>query len=385
MIFRKISALLLAGMILASAASLSGCNNNNNNNNNSSNETVSGNSESSGNDASEPAVTSSESEASQSSISSGGYQGNKLTAKAEMLINQLYGSAGCIYLCKKNNISLEDSYINKIKDEARSFMSGLELSIVGSSELVRLICTDHVLSLGMKDKLSEELHRRYNESAGLFDEYFGDTYEGLDEDTKLTMQMASTDSMWIQFNSFGINDDKYDIKKLLADSFNKNISKYDHNDIYNGVWTVTSELENIFYYFLITDSLDDINYKPVWDVLGPNYLRNIFDTNANVKSFQEKSIANISGVLTDYKAHTVLGADITPKYTAQEYYNILDSDLAFLYNSGDEDFAYFEYTLFVDLSQPSDLDLKQNKHFTESVQKWLKHCYENHGKVENAQ
>ena len=362
----RLPALLAAGALIFSCTALTGCSDSSNNNKsdnkqNSSASTVSNQS---------------------SQSSSEGFKGNQMTAKAELLLNQLYGSAGCIYLCEKNNVRLEDSYKKNITDEAKNFMSGLDLSIVSTSDLAKLICTDNVLSLGMKDKLFSDLYARYDEQTKLFDDYEGDTYEGLDEDTALTMKIASTDALWTQLNAFGIKDDKYDIKKLLSDAFNANVGKYDHNDIYKDGWSVSNELENIFYYYLITDSVKEINYKPVWDVLGPNYLHTLFESNENKDGFNAESADNLSGVTTDYKAANVLDAGIKPEYTPQEYYNTLDSDSAFLYNTGSDDFIYFEYYLFIALNQPSDLKLDENKYFTDNINKWLRHCYENnHGIV----
>ncbi len=300
-------------------------------------------------------------------------------------ISQLYGSAGCIYLCNKNGIALDASYQKKIKEEADSFLAGLNTKIIGTSDLSKLICVDAVLSLGRKEQLEAELNSRYNKDAKLFDEYANDTYEGLDENQKATMQIASTDAVWIQYNAFGIKSDTYDIQRLLADAFNAHVSQYDHNDIYNGRWSISSELENIFYYFLITDSLDLIQYQKVWDVLGPNYLRDLFETNVNNDSFAENSIANISGILTDIKAKEVLKASITPKYPVQDYYNSLKDADSFQYNESADEFVYYEYELFLDLSQPSDLKLNENAFFRDNVGKWLENCYEkNHKKPGDA-
>ena len=368
--FYKLSALLAAGVLVFSSAAMAGCSDNNANN-----DITSSNTSKVQNSTSDVSKQSSES-------SSEGFRGNQLTQKAELLIYQLYGSAGCIYLCNKNNIALEDSYKKKITDEAKKFMEDLDLSVVSTADLAKLICTDHTLSLGMKDKLFSDLHVRYNEQSKLFDDYEGDTYEGLDEETALTMKIASTDAVWSEFNAFGIKDDKYDVKKLLSDAFDANVSKYDHNDIYKNGWYVSNELENIFYYYLITNSVKEINYKPVWDVLGPNYLHTLFESNKNKESFNAVCVDNIPGVTTDYYAANTLDAPIKPEYSPQEYYNTLDSDSAFLYNKGSDDFIYFEYYLFNALNQPSDLKLSENKYFTDNINKWLTHCYENnHGVV----
>ncbi len=314
-------------------------------------------------------------------VSREGFSGERISDRDIIRVNQIYGSAGCIYLFEKNNIALADGYKDKIRNEAADFIGKLNIEILGTSDLSKLICADHVLSLGEKDRLQKELYVRYNKDADLFDEYAGDDYEGLDEDQKITMQMATTDAVWMQYNAYGIKDEKYDICSMAAKAFNNNVGKYNHNDIYSGKWTVTSELENLFYYMLITDDLDKIEYKTIWDVLGPNYLRDLFESNENNDSFDEFSIANISGMLTDIKARDVLGVEIEPKYEVQNYYNGLDKESCFLYNAKDEDYAYYEYTLFLYLSQPSDLKLGENKFFSENGGKWLKKCYEdNHTK-----
>lgn len=349
MIFRKTAVFLLAASVAVSSLFFAGCG---------------------GSDEKPEEKTES------STASERGYTADEVSEKDIMRLNQVYGSAGCIYLCEKNNIPLEDGYKDNIKNEAKELIGGLDIDIIGTSELAKAICADHVLSLGEKDRLNKEFYTRYNDDAKLFDEYAEDKYEGVSDEEKLIMRIASTDAVWIEFNSFGINDDKYDIKKLLADAFNANVDKYNHNDIYNGKWSVTSELENIFYYYLITDSLDMIKYQKIWDVLGPNYLRDLYESNENNTSFQEFSIANISGMLTDTKSKEVLKAGIEPKYDLREYYKNLSEENAFLYDKSSEDYIYYEYTLFVDLSQPSDLKLSDNKFFTENVGKWLSECYE---------
>ncbi len=374
MITKRITALMLSGVIAAAAISVSGCSEKKE-------ESSAGDTPEESSDVQTSAFEVSAASTASSQVSYGDFQGNKLTEKAELMIYQTYGSAGCVYLCRKNNINVDSGYLKKLTGEAKQFISGLELKNVGSSELAKLICTDNTLNLGMKDKLFDELHKRYNKETNLFDEFENDTYEGIDEEKKLVMQISSTDIIWTELNAFGLKDDTYDIKKLLCDAFNANVDKYNHNDIYNGVWTISSELENIFYYFLITDSIDSINYKPVWDVLGPNYLRNVFETNENVDGFVEISAENLSAVTTDQKAKEKLGVDIKIKYTAQEYYNTFDTDAAFTYNPSGKDFFYFEYCIFTYLSQPSDLKLTENKYFTDNIGKWLKHCLENHGAV----
>ena len=82
----------------------------------------------------------------------------------------------------------------------------------------------------------------------------------------------------------------------------------------------------------------------------------------------------------------MLNAGITPKYTAQEYFNTLSDENAFLYNKNSDNYFYYEYILFLDLSQPSDLKLSENSFFTKNVNKWLKQCYNNnHIKPESSE
>ena len=306
-------------------------------------------------------------------------------------IQQCYGAVGCIRLAKQNSIPLDDDYKAEIKNKSEKIISSVRLSSLGSSDIAKLICISKELNIGKESGLFDELHKRYNKDAKLFDEKYKDDYSGLDKDQITALRLSSTDAVWMSFDSFGVKDGEYDILRMLSDGFNANTGKYDHNDIYNGTWNISTELENIFYYFLITDKLSYINYDPLWNVLGPDYKRNIFETNekntgtqtdsqtttpgSSQSSFKEKSIANISGVYTDMKARLVLGANITPKYTPQQYYNTLDSEDAFLYNPSSSDSRYYEYTLFIDLSQPSDLKLAENKFFKDNLNKWLKNNY----------
>lgn len=358
--FRKTTAVLLTALIAGSCVFFTGC------------------------ESDDGKKITAQNSTSQSIVSTSSLKGEELSERDIIRINQLYGSAGCIFLCKKNKIALSDDYISKITAEGKFLLGGLDLTIVGTSDLSKLICADNVLSLGESDRLKKELYTRYNAESKLFDEYAGDTYEGLDADQKTAMQMTSTDAVWMQLNVFDITDDKYDFYDLAIKAFNDNVSKYNHNDIYSGRWTITSELENLFYYCLINDKLDKLNYKAIWDVLGPNYMRDLFETNAENSSFSEKSIANISGMLTDIKSKDVLGADIKPKYAVQEYYNSLDKNSDFLYNINSEDHIYYEYTLFLDLSQPKELKLSENSFFTENVGKWLKECYETNHMTEKS-
>ena len=290
---------------------------------------------------------------------------------------QYYGAAGCVYLMEKNNIPVDDEYRRKVKDTIEDSILFMDWTKTGSSDLAKYICIDHVFSLGMEDILYSELHRRYNEDAGLFDETYHDTYEGMDENTILAMRLASTDAIWTELDAFGLNDSEYDIKQMLADAFNKNLDKYDHNDIYINKWTVTSELENIFYYYLATDSLNLLDYKTVWDVLGSGYVRDLFETNKEESGFVENSVDNMSAILTDNKAYFVLGANITPKYTPQQYFNLLTTAESLAYNPSSEKNAYYEYTIFSDISKPDSLKLSDNAFFKENIGNWLNDNYNN--------
>lgn len=290
---------------------------------------------------------------------------------SELKIYKYYGSSGCLYLMEKNHIPVDKTYKDNLKNISADFISHTDLRKTGSSELAKLICISEYFGLDIKNDLYSELHRRYNKESALFDENYFDTYSGMTDDEKTAMRLASTDAVFTEFDSFGITDPEYDIKQLLADAFNKNIDKYDHNDIYSGKWTITSELENIFYYFLVNDDLSLIKYEKIWDVLGPNYLRNVFDTNKEQSGFVEKSIENMSAVLTDNKAHDILGAKIKIPYTPQEYFNSLTDAEAFAYDPSSEKNSYYEYTLFVDLCKPDDLNLTENEFFTSSVSGWL--------------
>ena len=293
------------------------------------------------------------------------------TDETDIKIYRYYGAAGCIYLMEKNNIPVDKDYKKIVKDTSADFINHVNIRNTGSSDLSKLICISEFFGLDVKEELYSELHKRYNKDAALFDEKIYDTYSGMTEDQKLAMQLAATDAIFNVFDSFGISDPEYDIKQLLADSFNKNIDKYDHNDIYNGVWTVTSELENIFYYFLATDNLSLIKYEKIWDVIGSGYVRDLFETNKEQSSFVEKSIENMSAILTDNKAHNILGANINIPYTPQQYYNSLTTSEAFEYYPSSEKNSYYEYTLFVDLCKPDSLKLSENEYFTGNVSGWL--------------
>lgn len=295
----------------------------------------------------------------------------------ELITYQYYGAAGCIHLMEKNGIPVDREYRQQVKDAINSSLPFIDWTKTGSSDIAKFICIDHVFSLGMEDMLYSELHRRYDSSSGLFDENFHDTYEDLDKDTILAMQLAATDAIWTEFDAFDLTDSEYDYCRLLADAFNANLDKYDHNDIYNNKWTVTSELENIFYYYLATDNLELLNYKPVWDVLGSGYVRDLFETNKEQSEFSENSIENMSAILTDNKAYFSLGANITLKYTPQQYYNTLSSAEAFMYDPSSAKNSYYEYTLFTDISQPKSLKLTENTFFTDNINQWLKDNYKN--------
>lgn len=282
-----------------------------------------------------------------------------------------YGAAGMIYLMDKNSIPVDEDYRKQVKKSSKELIDGATLSAVGSSDIAKMICMDRVFGFGMEENLYEELYKRIDEKTGLLDENYQDSYSGLDEDTVYAMKLASTDAVMNELDSFGIADKgSYDSIKALADAYNSSMDKYDHNDIYKSVWTISSELENIFYYYMITDRLSLLDYKVMWDRLGSDYVRNLFETNADNKDFNKSSATNISAVLTDTKAR-LMGADIKIEYTAQEYYNTFDTPEAFLYNTDSEDADYFEYYLFVVLSQPSDLALTENSFFTGNVQGWL--------------
>ena len=289
----------------------------------------------------------------------------------ELMTYRYYGAAGCIYLMEKNHIPVDKTYKDTVKNTCAEFISHIDIRKTGSSDIAKYICISEFFGLDIKDELYTELHKRYNKDSALFDENYYDNYSGMTEDEKLAMRLAATDAIFTEFDSFGLKDPEYDLKQLTADAFNNNIDKYDHNDIYNGVWTVTSELENIFYYFLATDNLSMIRYEKVWEVLGPGYIHNIFDTNKDQSSFEEKSIENMSAILTDNKAADVLGASIKNPYTPQQYFNSLTDNAAFAYDPSSDKNSYYEYTLFVDLCKPDDLALSENEFFTGNISDWL--------------
>lgn len=290
----------------------------------------------------------------------------------QLKIYRYYGAAGCIDLMDKNNIPVDENYRKDVKEEIALFMSYADLQKIGSSDIAKLICIDSVFGYDMKDELFTELHRRYNNEARLYDENLYDNYSGVDSDTKLALQLTSTDEIWKTFDPFGMNDPEHDIKQLVADGFNNHLDKYDHNDIYNGKISVTSELENIFYYFLSTDSLSYLKYEKVWDVLGPGYIHDLFESNAEKKEFNAETINNIPAILTDNKAYFALGAKITPKYTPQQYFNTLKTAAAFEYDPSSQENSYFEYTLYSDICQPQTLKLMDNIYFRENIGTWLK-------------
>ena len=169
----------------------------------------------------------------------------------QLKIYRYYGAAGCIDLMDKNNIPVDEEYRKNAKNDAAAFISYTDLQKVGSSDISKLICIDSVFGLDLKDELFTELHRRYNKDARLFDENLFDNYSEVDDDTKLALQLTSTDEIWRALDSFGLTDEEYNIKQILADGFNNNLDKYDHNDIYNGKISVSSELENIFYTLIL--------------------------------------------------------------------------------------------------------------------------------------
>lgn len=289
----------------------------------------------------------------------------------QLKIYRYYGAAGCIDLMDKNNIPVDEEYRKNAKNDAAAFISYTDLQKVGSSDISKLICIDSVFGLDLKDELFTELHRRYNKDARLFDENLFDNYSELDDDTKLALQLTSTDEIWRALDSFGLTDEEYNIKQILADGFNNNLDKYDHNDIYNGKISVSSELENIFYYYLCTDSLSSLNYQKVWDVLGPGYQHDLFESNENKNEFNTQTINNLPPILTDNKAFFSLGAKITPKYTTQQYFNSLNTPSAFEYDPSSSENSYFEYTLFTDICQPKNMKLSENKFFRENINTWL--------------
>lgn len=289
----------------------------------------------------------------------------------QLKIYRYYGTAGCIMLMDKENIPVDEEYRSKVKDEIALFISYTDLQKIGSSDIAKLICIDNVFGYGMKDDLFTEFHRRYNKEAKLYDENLYDDYSGVDNDTKLALQLTSTDEIWKTFDPFGIEDPEHDIKQILADGFNNNLDKYDHNDIYNGKVSVTSELENIFYYYLSTDSLSYLKYETVWNVLGPGYQHDLFESNAEKKDFNAETINNIPAILTDNKAYFSLGAKITPKYTPQQYFNSLKTPSAFKYDPSSQENSYFEYTLFSDICQPETLKISDNEFFRENIGTWL--------------
>ncbi len=283
-------------------------------------------------------------------------------------LNRSYGIAGMIKLTQRSGIDLGDEFKKTMKEKCSSTVSLIGINTVGSSEIAKMICIDSVFDYGMKDELFYELNRRIDTETGLFDEYYNDSYDGLDADTIYAMKLASTDALMISLDAFSLTDADYDVFSALANAYNSSLDKYDHNDIYNKNWTISAELENIFYYYLITDRLDCLDYEMMWNRLGSDYVRNLFETGENNESFREKSVANISGILTDLKAH-MLGANITVPYTPQEYYEILDTEEAFKYDASAAD--EFEYSIFVYLSNPKDLDLSKNQFFADNIGKWL--------------
>lgn len=294
----------------------------------------------------------------------------------ELQIYRYYGAAGCIYLMKKNGIPVDSEYKSNAEKVISDFISHTDITKLGSTDISKLICIDSVFDFDMKDDLYNELERRYDPVSDLYNEKAYDDYSGLDENTIITMKLASTDEIWKQLDSFGLNDKDDKLIRMVVKGYNNNLSKFDHNDIYSGKWTLSSELENTFYYFLCTDRLDMLNYESMWEVLGKGYVRDLFETNKEESGFVEKSMDNISAILTDNKAHLVLNANINLPYTPQQYYNSLNTPEAFLYNEDNLNDNSYEYTLFSDLCQPDSLKLANNEFFKSSVNSWLKNSYD---------
>ena len=99
MITKRITALMLSGVIAAAAISVSGCSEKKE-------ESSAGDTPEESSDVQTSAFEVSAASTASSQVSYGDFQGNKLTEKAELMIYQTYGSAGCVYLCRKNNINV---------------------------------------------------------------------------------------------------------------------------------------------------------------------------------------------------------------------------------------------------------------------------------------
>lgn len=287
-------------------------------------------------------------------------------------IYDCYGAAGCIYLMDKNHIKIEESYRENIKKRCQKLIHTTILSNLGTTELAKYICMDYALDLGLKDVLFSEFHSRFDEKTQFFIEYKNKSnYDGWTDDQILQANINATNSVWITFDSFGLKDPEYDLQALSANTFNQYSYQYVRNDVYTSKWTISNELENIFYYFLCTDSIHLLNYEEMWKIVGSDYTRDLFETNEGKESFTEFSISNIAGILTDIKAKEYFKINIQPKYQIQEYFNLLNTEEAFFHSQKDYENNGFEYVLFLNLCQPDTLDLAQNEYFTKNINQWL--------------
>lgn len=282
-------------------------------------------------------------------------------------LNYLYGTTGCMYLMDKNSITVDFNLKNNIKDMAEDWFNENSYQALGSSQLAKLICVDDYFDLGYAEKLMTELNRRYNSDRKLFSETLNMDYgDDPTEDDKLKYDLQTTSSVCAVLGDMNIKDNEHDIVEMLADSFNNNIDKYDFNSTLN-IRTLSSELENVFYYFLNKNSIERIKYQPVWDELKRHYNNDIFESNKETSGFKELSVENLPALYTDSQVVHELGAGFKLTYTPQQFYQMLNSEDAFGV-SNDAEFTYYLYSY---LNQDPDLGLKSNTYFVQNINRWL--------------
>lgn len=281
-------------------------------------------------------------------------------------VNYLYGTAGCLYLMDKNSITIDSEMKGKIKDMAENWFIENNYQSLGSSQLAKIICVDDYFQLGHSEKLMNELNLRYHKERKLFAETRHMDYgDNPTDDDKLRYDMQTTSTVCAVLGDMNIKNSEHDIVQMLADSFNENVDKYDINTTLNRR-TLSSELENIFYYFLNKNSIERIDYQPVWKELERHYNNDIFESNKESSDFEEFSVNNLPSLYTDSQVVHELGAGFDLTYTPQKFYELLTTEDSF--GISDDEAIYYLYT---NLNQDPDLNLKTNSFFVQNINKWL--------------
>lgn len=294
-------------------------------------------------------------------------------------IQYFYGTVGCMDLMEKNNIPVNAQYKSDIKDKCKKMISTLDLNELNLLRLSRLIIIDHYFDLGNYEEYLKGIDDYYDEKRNLFsDDKLSKNVEKVKytEDDIIASEASTSIDLYKTFDYYNITLENYNLKKMIADFFNENSSKFKASDLdIEDKLPISSSLVSAFYVFLDSDELDMIKYDNFWNDFKVSVCSEPYD---DTISPTISELSNIDSTITFNKR---LNTNLKIKYkSVQEYYELLQTTDAFEYSKDDEIFPVLTFSY---LNVNNDLDLSKNTFFIDNINGWLQESLKEYVKNQN--